>query len=311
MNSMISVIIPVYKVEQYLDRCVESIVNQSYSNIEIILVDDESPDLCPQLCDNWAVRDQRVKVLHKKNAGPGPARNSGLDVALGEYITFVDSDDYLALDALEVMLARIEQDQSELVVAQNVKVYPDGKQDPSAYYWLSDRKISRDEAIKMMGSTQALPVYIWGKLYRRNIFQELRFKSLKCGEDVYALPSVIEQCNTVSLVSNITYYYFQRETSIVHNKSRDQVNDSIYAALYVSRFLFDHGHIEEASRYYYSALCESYAYSKDKAIRLLIENSYNNQERELLKKKMDGLTKKSVLAARHPKLYQLYKRLFK
>lgn len=310
MNCLISVIIPVYKVEQYLDRCIESIVHQSYSNIEIILVDDESPDSCPLLCDNWAVRDQRIKVLHKKNAGPGPARNSGLDMASGEYITFVDSDDYLAPDALEVMLARIEQDQSELAVAQCVKVYPDGKQDPPAYYWLSDREVSRDDAIKMIGSSQALPVYIWGKLYKRNIFQDLRFKSLKCGEDVYILPSVIERCNTVSLMSNIAYYYFQRETSIVHNKSRAQVNDSIYATLCVSRFLFDHGYVEEAGRYYYSAICESYAYRKDKAIRLLIENSYNDQERVLLKKRMDGLTKKSVLSARHPKLYQLYKRLF-
>lgn len=101
---LLSVIVPVYKVESYLDRCVESIVGQSYRNLEIILVDDGSPDGCPEKCDDWAKRDNRIKVIHKQNAGLGFARNSGLDIATGEYVAFVDSDDYIENDMYRTLI---------------------------------------------------------------------------------------------------------------------------------------------------------------------------------------------------------------
>ena len=100
MSLLVSVIIPVYKVEDYLDRCIQSIIDQTYKKLEIILVDDGSPDGCPQKCDAWEANDGRIRVLHKENAGPGMARNTGLDAASGAYITFVDADDYLASDAI-------------------------------------------------------------------------------------------------------------------------------------------------------------------------------------------------------------------
>ena len=100
---LISVIVPVYKVEAYLDPCVESIVNQTYRNLEIILVDDGSPDRCPEMCDAWAAKDSRIKVVHKKNGGASDARNAGLDVFLGDYVTFIDADDLVASDMVEVL----------------------------------------------------------------------------------------------------------------------------------------------------------------------------------------------------------------
>ena len=103
MNPKVSIIVPVYNVEKYLDRCMESLLNQTLKDIEIILVDDGSPDNCPQMCDDYAKKDSRVKVVHKANAGLGYARNSGLDVATGEYVAFVDSDDYVELDMYEQM----------------------------------------------------------------------------------------------------------------------------------------------------------------------------------------------------------------
>ena len=101
-EGLVTVIVPIYKVEKYLDRCVESIVNQTYRNLEIILVDDGSPDHCPQMCDEWAKKDTRIKVIHKENRGQGLARNTGIDNASGEYICFFDSDDYIAADAIEL-----------------------------------------------------------------------------------------------------------------------------------------------------------------------------------------------------------------
>ena len=96
-KGVVSVVLPIYNVEKYLSRCLESVVNQSYRKLEIILVDDESPDKCPEICDKWAAKDNRIKVVHKKNAGLGHARNTGIENATGEYICFVDSDDYIAL----------------------------------------------------------------------------------------------------------------------------------------------------------------------------------------------------------------------
>ena len=100
-HSLISVIVPIYKVQDYLKECIESIINQTYSDIEVILVDDGSPDRCPQMCDEWAKRDSRIRVVHKKNGGLSSARNAGLDVAKGEYISFVDSDDFVEETMLE------------------------------------------------------------------------------------------------------------------------------------------------------------------------------------------------------------------
>lgn len=106
---LISVIVPIYNVESYLNRCVESIVNQTYQNLEIILVDDGSPDNCPQICDDWARKDSRIKVIHKENGGLSDARNAGMNIATGEYISFIDSDDYVALDFCETMLLVIKK----------------------------------------------------------------------------------------------------------------------------------------------------------------------------------------------------------
>lgn len=102
-SSKISIIVPVYKVEQYLERCVKSLINQTYKNIEIILVDDGSPDQCPKMCDDYASEDSRIKVIHKKNGGLSDARNAGLDAATGEFIAFVDSDDWVEIDFIETL----------------------------------------------------------------------------------------------------------------------------------------------------------------------------------------------------------------
>ena len=107
-NHLVSIIIPVYKVEEYLDRCVESVVNQTYTNLEIILVDDGSPDRCPQMCDDWAKKDDRIRVVHQQNKGLSGARNTGIREAKGEYVYFLDSDDEITHDCIETLLKPLE-----------------------------------------------------------------------------------------------------------------------------------------------------------------------------------------------------------
>lgn len=125
-ESLISIIVPIYKVKEYLDECINSIIKQTYSNIELILVDDGSPDECPKMCDEWAMKDDRIKVIHKKNGGLSSARNAGLDMAQGEYISFVDSDDFICQNALLDLYDRIKNDESVGIVSGMIYRYQNG-----------------------------------------------------------------------------------------------------------------------------------------------------------------------------------------
>lgn len=138
-NELVSVIVPVYKVEPYLDRCVASILAQTYPNLEVILVDDGSPDNCPALCDAWAQRDARIRVIHKKNGGLSDARNVGLDAASGAYISFVDSDDYIAENFIETLYDLLHEYHTDISAVHWKLVYADGPEVPAP---LSSRNVT-------------------------------------------------------------------------------------------------------------------------------------------------------------------------
>src|SRR5574344_122915 len=122
MNDLVSIIVPVYKVEPYLKRCLDIILNQTYKNIEIILVDDGSPDKCPQICDEYAKKDNRIIVIHQENGGLSAARNTGLDIAKGEYISFVDSDDWVHLQYIEVLLTSALKENADIIIGNHIRV---------------------------------------------------------------------------------------------------------------------------------------------------------------------------------------------
>jgi len=308
MDSLVSIIVPVYNVEEYLGTCVESIVNQTYKNIEIILVDDGSNDSCPQKCDAWAEKDNRIQVIHKENAGVGEARNTGLDIAQGAYVTFADSDDYLSLDAIEIMLRQIEQDQTDMVVAKKVKVHVDGrKESAKCYDWKQNLVISKEEALRMFGSSVTpFPASACAKLYRKELFDQVRFLNLKTAEDTCIAPFVIDKCQTISLVDAEIYFYFQRETSNVHTMSKVKQLDGVRAVLIVSRFLFDRNYLQEALHYYHAAICKQIELKHDKMARQIIRTTFNSQERKLLRKRSDRKMILSILAYCFPNAYKWY-----
>ena len=312
MDALVSVIIPVYKVEAFLDRCVESVVGQTYPNLEIILVDDGSPDTCPEKCDAWAKIDSRIRVIHKQNEGPGYARNSGIEAATGAFITFVDSDDYLSPDAVEVLLERIERDQSDLAVAQRIKCYPDGTEEPTSDSWMHDAVITKDEAMHLISSNQTpFPASTYAKLYRSVIFQAVRFSKLKTAEDTCALPFIVDQCSTISLVNHVVYYYYQRDTSIVHNMTDELLLDKTKALLQVTRFLLDHDYIEEARHHYNAALCETLRMKEKREAKALIEQGFTRSERRLLSENKTREMKLALFIARFPLVYHVYQSLKK
>lgn len=211
-DPLISIIVPVYKVEAFLDECIESIVNQTIKDIEIILVDDGSPDRCPQMCDAWVQKDPRIRVIHKKNAGASSARNAGLNAAKGRYIGFVDSDDYIAKNMYEELLGGIQSSDKGMACCGAVVVSEDGK----VLYNRGvpvQRIMSVDRALDSVFYLEA-EVSVWSKLYHREVFERLRFPEGETNEDFPVMvPSVVMAQGMVH-VQQCLYYYRQRSGSI-------------------------------------------------------------------------------------------------
>lgn len=218
-KSLLSVIVPIYKVEQYLDECVESIVNQTYKNLEIILVDDGSPDNCPQMCDEWTRKDGRIKVVHKKNGGLSSARNAGLDVATGEFVSFVDSDDFICKDALENLYNRIKDDATVGITSGMIYRYQDGCTSNFKDVWLcSVEKVIPASEFLLETMSQKASYTVWNKLYRREVVGNTRFREGRNNEDtlfMYDLGKNITSMNVCMVeIPQYVYYYRYREDSI-------------------------------------------------------------------------------------------------
>ncbi len=208
---MLSIIIPVYCVEHTLNRCVESVVGQSYADIEVILVDDGSPDDCPQMCDEWARRDPRVRVVHKANGGLSDARNAGLEVARGDYVTFVDSDDFLAPDTYRLLMDLLAAwPQTDLIeyplfwhygsAEQEVRSYGNHTYHDMKAYWLEGRAYEHS--------------YACNKIYRRSVFQNVRFPVGQVFEDAATLPLVLRHVRQVMTTTLGLYYYCKNTLGI-------------------------------------------------------------------------------------------------
>lgn len=217
-NPMISIIVPIYRVEKYLKKCVDSILVQTYKNFELILVDDGSPDNCPAICDEYAKQDDRVVVVHKKNGGLSDARNAGLDIAKGEYIGFVDSDDYISPIMYETLMNRIISDQSDLAMCKYMCIYDSGEiiKKEKSDKTISKKCYSPKEFILELFMPHGVDyVVAWSKLYKKEIFNKLRFPIGKQHEDEFIIHSVVAQCKKISCVEDELYYYRQREGSIM------------------------------------------------------------------------------------------------
>ena len=179
MEEKISVVIPVYKVEPYLDQCIQSVVEQTYTNLEIILVDDGSPDHCPAMCDAWSKRDNRIKVIHKENGGLSDARNAGLAIATGQYISFIDSDDWISLDMFEVLVGMLRETDAQIVECGTVLVYPQSKpqkMSAPARVELSVKEYSTEEAMRHLLIEDEFSPMVWNKLYCRECVSDIRFE---------------------------------------------------------------------------------------------------------------------------------------
>ena len=262
----ISVIVPVYKVESYLRRCVDSILGQTFQDFELILVDDGSPDKCGEICDEYASVDVRVHVIHQANGGLSAARNAGLDWMFAnsssKYVTFIDSDDWVAANFLEMLYEGCRFSEIacvEPMEVSNSEMATDGSVDvvwdllPPSIYW----------------ENRVLPMTAWGKLFKRDLWKDARFPFGRIHEDEYAIPDVLFACRQIASTTVKSYFYFRREDSIIGRNYSAKHLDAI-DALIAQVCLFEHKGLQALSRKIKISLCEHYA----KAILILGRKEY-------------------------------------
>lgn len=220
MNQLVSVIIPVYKSEQYLDACIKSVTAQTYNNIEIILVDDGSPDNCPALCDQYALTDSRIKVIHKTNGGLSDARNAGIEVANGKYLTFVDSDDIINPHLIEILQKPFDADPSLQISSCQMQKFLDGEQ-PAESSVSTDTKI-----LDFFGFIQT-PDYMvaCGKIYAKEIFSDTKFPVGRLHEDEFVNYKMCYLANKIAYNPSMLYYYRQRKDSISNTVTEKRLTD--------------------------------------------------------------------------------------
>ncbi len=226
MEPLISVIVPVYKVELYLQRCIDSIIHQTYHNLEIILVDDGSPDNCGKICDEYAAKDRRIKAIHKKNGGLSDARNAGINQVTGDYITFVDSDDWVHNRYIEILLDNLLRAKADISACSFVRTSKENVVDTQieiqSYICFTSEK-----AIEQTLYQNKLDNSAWGKLYIKSLFDKLRFSIGRLYEDLDIFYKVYERATQFVYTETVLYYYYYRPDSIlgVFNRKRLDVLD--------------------------------------------------------------------------------------
>lgn len=211
---LISVIIPIYKVERYLNKCIESVVQQTYRQLEIILVDDGSPDMCPSICDKWAEKDSRIKVVHKENGGLSDARNIGLKIATGEYISFIDSDDYINPYMYEFLMIAVVQEGCDVAGCEVQRFVED--EDPVEVPLCKEYAVlNKKEAMMELIRDARVQQITCNKIYQKSLIVDILFPVGKYHEDEFWTYQVIGKANRVAIVEYVGYNYLQRSDSIM------------------------------------------------------------------------------------------------
>ena len=234
---MISIIVPVYNVEEYLDKCILSLCNQTYPEIEIILVDDGSNDQSGAICDAWAKRDDRIRVFHKQNEGVSASRNVGIDNAKGELICFVDSDDYISNQFLALMVRHCQTDCCKMVMCRFQRVDDSYQIEENQEFVVQPRERSaHDVLLDIYSIENEQTIVTVNKLYRRELFEGVRFPVGEIHEDEAVIPLLIHKAGSVVVLDCALYYYLTRKGSITHSSWSNQRLD--YLKVLIERIAF-------------------------------------------------------------------------
>ncbi len=231
MDKKISIIVPIYNVEQFLDKCVASIINQTYRNLEIILVDDGSPDNCGKLCDEWAKKDDRIKVIHKENGGLSDARNAGVEIASGDYIGFVDSDDYIESQMYEKLVNIVENGNVDIAFCDNDYVTSSGDILSSGHEGIFEGAFEGEEIMRVVSFGNPYYITAVNKIYRTELAKSIKFPKGKWHEDEFTTHHFITNCNRIACTREVLYHYVKHEGSITQSGFSEKRLDAIDALL--------------------------------------------------------------------------------
>ncbi|MCM1286171.1 MAG: glycosyltransferase [Acetobacter sp.] len=313
MNELITVIVPVYNAEKFIDRCIISIINQTYKNLEIILVDDGSSDNCPQICDKWAEKDDRIKVIHKKNGGEISARTAGIAEASGKFIGFVDSDDWIEPDMYEYMHSKFEDDIDIVRCCYN-RIHEDGT--PSYIVGDgADTVVSGEEFLLKMLQDNSLNSNCWCKLYRRSMIPELNIScNIKIGGDHLMNYFIIKRVRNVAICSGAKYNYYYNNSSVTYSdKNLSAWLDNIS----VHKYIFEQEKTAPAAQIFANWLLDSAAIcvkgkiksssEQYKKIREILFQSYSELSGTLTNKK----TRIKLFMFKYcPDIYKMFLKLY-
>lgn len=274
----VSIIIPVYNVENYIRKCIESVISQTFSEIEIILVDDGSTDGSGRICEEYKNKDNRIKVVHKDNGGLSSARNCGISIATGEYLGFIDSDDYIAKDMFEKLYTNIIKEDADVSICGIYQCY-EGKEPPINEPWYS--VLTPQEAIAIAFQGKKFSVNAVNKLYKKELFKDVRYPEGKTTEDAFVIVDIFSQCKKIVATSEQKYYYFHREGSITTVKSAANCFDCIEA--YGRNLEIINQKYPEIRDIGFSNYCWSHFYALDRLLIAEDEDKYKDREADIIK----------------------------
>lgn len=234
MNDLVSIIVPVYNVEKYLEKCLNSIVNQTYYNLEIIVINDGSTDKSDEICRRFYTEDSRVIYINKKNGGLSSARNAGLNIAKGSYISFVDSDDYLEVNFIEKLLCLCKKSEADIGCCDFYRTSALNEQELNykEYYYNSDEIL--DELL-----TDQISAHVWNKLYKRSMFSQIRFPEGKNFEDLFTMHLLFFESKKIAFTNEKMYFYNDSNiTSISNDLNKAAFNKLCIAEAFIERYYF-------------------------------------------------------------------------
>ncbi len=235
-SSLISIVIPVYNVEKYLKRCIDSVIKQTYNNIEIILVDDGSTDSSGIICDNLKNKDTRIKVIHKKNGGLSDARNVGIDNSNGEYLSFIDSDDYVEENYISLLYNTLKMYKADMSIASHKVIYEKNCIDKSTGLKF---EANAETILEKMLYDDGIDLSAWGKLYNKKLFLDIRFPKGRLFEDSATTFKLIDKSVKVAVNSKPVYNYVIRKNSISNEKFSERKLDLIISTQEMTDYIKD------------------------------------------------------------------------
>jgi len=218
-EELISIIVPIYKVENYLERCLNSILKQTYINLEIILIDDGSTDSSGSICDNYSKKDKRIVTIHNENQGVSASRNNGLNIANGKYITFIDSDDFVSENYIEELYKMITLNNADMAIIGNDEQYNDGIIKMNKKLKVT---INAEKTIKKILEEKYISSVCWGKMYKKTLLDDIKFDTnINIGEDFKFIIEVLDKANKISIdTKQNLYHYKMTENSVTKQKNR-------------------------------------------------------------------------------------------